>query len=600
MINEEVTFSKKRELTVAHQTESNFELTKTWLKAECTPDPSRAINDFMRMLPSSEYVPVNVLQKIEGICFNKSRLSSELIESVLTTLFEGSSCIFPSCKGKIYKDVKPGRKPIISISVPSFKCIACATSVLATKLMQRVPAVMIKELLPRFGPNLLNDFFNTANCGVEYKPFSPRSKSANSSKIAKQSPLIQSVFETPIMNGSLTSSKIETSNPFLSLSIDETKEPNLNEKINLLENENQILKKEVEDMKTQLSAFAKVSSENGSVSEKKDNPEKNYASVLSKSVSIDKLIENHSNLSTSESIKQLISVCIGLKEENDSMKSKIEELSIRIEEKEAKIQQGPYLNAIKKGIDSQNNSPQLSQGELKRLNANSFNQVEVKEYATIHFQGLRSSAGVKSIKCFIREIGGDIRKIQLIWFVSRDILEVTVYADYADELTYLLQNVQKNEKYKEMIIKKIKFEALDQSNIRNPSCQSKAKDIFTIRMKKKISFIEKMIPTIPQWKRLRNYIELQLKLESFEVHMKKNTHGQAFENISFADVIAQQMDSFTPVKSIEQTKVKISSDSEAVGDVNQEKSGELNNDNKTVPEKTEEENMKSQGEECCQ
>ena len=566
------------------------------MKAECVPDPSRAINDFMKMLPPSEYVQVSVLQKIEGICYNKSRLSSELIESILTTLFEGSNCIFSSCKGKIYKDIKPGRKPIISISVPSFKCIACATSVLATKLMQRVPAVMIKELLPRFGPNLLNDFFNTANCGIEYKPFSPQSKSANSIKIAKQSPLTQSVFETPVMKGSLTCSKIETSNPFISLLVDETKERNANEKMLLLENENQMLKKEVENMKTQLLAFAKVTNENGSINKNSGNPERNDAMDLFKSVSIDKLIENHSNLTTAEMIKQLIAVCIGFKEENDSMKSKIEELSNRMEGKEARNQEGPYLNAIKKGIDSQNKMPQLSQVELKRLNANSFNQVEVKEYATIHFQGLRSSAGVKSIKCFIREIGGDIRKIQLIWFISRDILEVTVHADYAEELTYLMQNAQKNEKYKEMIIKKIKFEALDQSNIRNPKCQSTAKDIFITRMKKKISFIEKMIPTIPQWKRLRNYVELQVKLESFEVHMKKNTRGQAFENISLSDVIGQQMDSLLSVKSAEKIKLNISSDTEAADVMAQEQFSELNNDSNTAPQKTEGENMTTQGE----
>jgi hypothetical protein len=71
-----------------------------------------------------------------------------------------------------------------------------------------------------------------------------------------------------------------------------------------------------------------------------------------------------------------------------------------------------------------------------------------------------------------------------------------------------------------MIIKRIKFEALDQTNIRNPKCQSHAEDIFTKRMKKKISFIEKMMPTIPQWRRLRNYVELQLKTGSFDVHIK--------------------------------------------------------------------------------
>ena len=49
----------------------------------------------------------------------------------------------------------------------------------------------------------------------------------------------------------------------------------------------------------------------------------------------------------------------------------------RTEENEARIQEGTYLNVIKKWIDSQNKMPPLGQVEIKRLNANLFNQIEI-------------------------------------------------------------------------------------------------------------------------------------------------------------------------------------------------------------------------------
>lgn len=59
------------------------------------------------------------------------------------------------------------------------------------------------------------------------------------------------------------------------------------------------------------------------------------------------------------------------------------------------------------------------------------------------------------------EIGVDIRKMVLLWFISRDILEVTVYFNYSEELTNLLRSAQSNQRFKDMQIKRTKFEALD-------------------------------------------------------------------------------------------------------------------------------------------
>ena len=157
------------------------------------------------------------------------------------------------------------------------------------------------------------------------------------------------------------------------------------------------------------------------------------------------------------------------------MKKNIEELNLSTSSYPQKPTNQPYLQAAIQGSAVQNNRQGLSPSDIRKLNANSFQQVEPKEYATIHFQGLKSSARVKSIKNFMKEIGINIRKILRIWFIGRDILEITVYSDYVNELTILMQNAQNEQKYKEILIKRIKFEALDQNNIRNPNCKASAK-----------------------------------------------------------------------------------------------------------------------------
>ena len=549
MVNESITLPKKVEENVSHQSTMQYKFTKPWVKSECSPDPTAAIAEFVKMLQPDGSIPGNTLIKVETVCYDKIRLSSEMIESVLSTLFDGGRCIFPSCNGKLSKEVRPGRKPVIAIAVPSFRCSACATSVLATKLMQRVPSNMIIELLPRFGPTLLCEFFNIANCGVAYKPFSPTNhKPLAQAKATKQSPLVLTAFETPQVKANNSVTKFETTNPFICLSESKNDESAKTDKIITLEKENNLLKVEVESIKNELS---KVIERNGSranygnaehkVSEKMQETSKN-------AMSLEELLVNNSKLTDNEVIHRLIEICIQFKNENDSMKKKLEDLSKTVSfDSGNTINQEmnqPYLQAVLQGSSVQKNKQGLTDFEIRRLNANSFNQVAHNEYATIHFQGIRSSAGVKTIKSFMKEIGVDIRKILLLWFISRDILEVTVYSDYSEELTSLLQNAQNNQRFKEMQIKRIKFDALDQGNVRNPSCKYQAKEIFRNRLQNKIAFIEKMLPTIPYWKRLKNYVELQLRFETFDVHVRKEVHVQKEELINYGECIEKQISDF--------------------------------------------------------
>ena len=125
MVNINTTSLKTKETNGYHQAISHFEFTKSCTKAECSPDPGLTISEFMKMLKVDGDLPDSMLYKVEEMCHNKARLSSEVIESVLSTLFEGGECIFSSCSGKFTKEGKPGRKPINAIAVPSFKCNCC-------------------------------------------------------------------------------------------------------------------------------------------------------------------------------------------------------------------------------------------------------------------------------------------------------------------------------------------------------------------------------------------------------------------------------------------------------------------------------------------
>ena len=83
-------------------------------------------------------------------------------------------------------------------------------------------------------------------------------------------------------------------------------------------------------------------------------------SIQHMDASIETLIETQSKLTTSDMIKQLISIRIGFKQENDLMKFKIEKLSKKVEFIESAPQELPYFEAIKKGNDPQNNKQPLS------------------------------------------------------------------------------------------------------------------------------------------------------------------------------------------------------------------------------------------------
>ena len=338
------------------------------------------------------------------------------------------------------------------------------------------------------------------------------------------------------MSAPVTRTSLITKNPF---SAPEEKsradeDEKMKARIELLEAENAKLRIENENMQQKIASTATpVAPLNKPNNTQRDcNMEVNADELKTKPVE--------------ELIKYFINVCNEFKKDRNEMKKQVEALEAKINaaKKPTEVKSKPaeivinknpveaepvktteaepksYLAAVVKGAKSK---PTLSNVDVRRLNANSFNQVDVKEYATIHFQGVRANCSTVILKSFLKEINVDVKRVVQLWSIGRDIIEVVIHEEYATEMTKILENVHEIPKFKDMRIKRIKFDALDESNIRDPNKKFSAKEIFQTRMKKKLDFIDKQLPKFPHWKRLRNYVELQLKSESFDVHVKLPT-----------------------------------------------------------------------------
>ena len=76
------------------------------------------------------------------------------------------------------------------------------------------------------------------------------------------------------------------------------------------------------------------------------------------------------------------------------------------------------------------------------------------------------------------------------WTVSWDILEITVHAKYVEQLMIIIHNVHKTPKFNNFNILKIRFDAMDESNIGRPDVKNSAKEVFQKRMQPKLAFMK--------------------------------------------------------------------------------------------------------------
>ena len=144
---------------------------------------------------------------------------------------------------------------------------------------------------------------------------------------------------------------------------------------------------------------------------------------------------------------------------------------------------------------------------MRTLCAYSFNEKKLESYKTIHFKGIKPNP-ISRIWEFLSKIEVSKSKVKFISFVSRDILEMDIFESYESELTSILESAFKITGYADFIIKRIRFDAMDPENIKNPEKNCKPKEIFEKRMSNKIMAVEKIISTKPSLKRYLNYVKL--------------------------------------------------------------------------------------------
>ena len=126
-------------------------------------------------------------------------------------------------------------------------------------------------------------------------------------------------------------------------------------------------------------------------------------------------------------------------------------------------------------------------------------------------------------------------------FVNADTLQVILFESYADELVTILESAYKKDKFQELILKKTKFEALDQSNIRNPNVKFSVEEIFKKTMEDKLEAIGKLKAKNLGLSRLEKYVKKQLYSSTFDITMEPPVRYEETAAAVIEDQINKQL-----------------------------------------------------------
>lgn len=214
----------------------------------------------------------------------------------------------------------------------------------------------------------------------------------------------------------------------------------------------------------------------------------------------------------------------------------------------------PYLKAIETGKANREN--RLTGRNIRSMCAYSYSERKIDRLVTIHFRGIRKCPYHLVWELF-DECGVDRRRVKWLSFVNYDTLEVDIFESYIPEFTTLIESIHKlKEEYKDLIVKRVKFEALDRANIRNDAENKDPAIIFDKRMQKKAEKIQEMIVKAPQLNRLLKYVKLQKEKKSFDIPINKpiryEDSATAIINQKLEKAMESEKKSATESKEVEQ------------------------------------------------
>ena len=226
------------------------------------------------------------------------------------------------------------------------------------------------------------------------------------------------------------------------------------------------------------------------------------------------------------------------------IKGKVEKLTEAIIN-DGKVQQKPkeldgnegtnqanYLAAAQVGqinqLKEQGRKSQLSRTEIRQMTSFAFAEKRLESYTTKYYKGIKACPFNLIWKLF-EEHSINKKKIKFMNFMYSDILEVDLVEAYEEEFTTILENICKNNQYRDLVIKKVETpERLD-------STEDERRRALETRLDYKIQKIEKMVSTAPHMRRVLNYIKLQKKMGTINITMKKRGN-----EVSLYDLIGKK------------------------------------------------------------
>ena len=204
-----------------------------------------------------------------------------------------------------------------------------------------------------------------------------------------------------------------------------------------------------------------------------------------------------------------------------------------------------YLKAAMKGKNSQ----QVTTNDVRKICSYTYSERIIDRYNTIHMRGIRRSR-YKDVWKVLIALGVDRRRVKWLTFVNNDTLEIDISESYVDEFVRILETAHTKDGMKDLIVKKINFEALDESNIKNKKINLTASEIFDRRLSKKCETIEGLLPKAPHLRRLLKYVKLQKENRSFDIPMNR---GSRYDP-TVADVIVEKLNDQIKTRTVEAGK----------------------------------------------
>jgi hypothetical protein len=182
-----------------------------------------------------------------------------------------------------------------------------------------------------------------------------------------------------------------------------------------------------------------------------------------------------------------------------------------------------YLDVVVKGnqLAIQNGRkvfPKLSQREINKVIDAPAG--EIIPLTTYHLKGFKKGP-VKTIKAIFREANISHGAVNDLAWVGNNIAEIIAPENRKEEVISKLKNLSKLERYSQLRIEEINFDAIDEANIRSETETRRPEDILKNRLEKKVIRLTETVKTCPVLTKTLNYVKKQLQLNSLVVPIYK-------------------------------------------------------------------------------